>query len=470
MVMTASDKPRLSVAGLVLVFALASAGWAATPARSCPDKKTKPETKTSKTTTLVVPNGSVHVAPKLFVAPQEPLIQTVRSFVAPNVEITQDRNSFRAHSRAKIFAPKRVVGPLGGISVAPAPLVTPAAVLWHSASDDDDKDMEKRLRRLERALKKLNDQINGMTEAARRGGPFGAGGAFGGAAPLDKAPDAPMAQLWISGGSGGGSFFNRRGSDETISRTYKLPKGKLDAVTKLMIRSDVPILVSPKSKGIEVQGSEAQHAIFKAFIDMIHPDGKSKKSRRRTSAASDAIRAYSDAAAKQWTAGVEQAEQLAALYAEQAAQATEILARAQAQQHSANASATEAYIKQYAEQLAIAEALVASQIAAKNIQIAEISHQAEALGDRADLLRDQAEKLADEAEELSRTDESREHVETIRQHIRALSKQAETLEKQSNRIERQADKVQRELEELESKAERAKSATKKSKKSKPKRR
>ena len=52
-------------------------------------------------------------------------------------------------------------------------------------------------------------------------------------------------------------------------RTYTLPKGKLEALTKLMIREDVPVLVSPGEDKIEVHGTHDQHMIFEAFCAMI---------------------------------------------------------------------------------------------------------------------------------------------------------------------------------------------------------
>jgi hypothetical protein len=56
---------------------------------------------------------------------------------------------------------------------------------------------------------------------------------------------------------------------ETVVRAYKVPEGKLEALTALMARSDVPILISPGKGRIEVTATEAQHGIFKAFIDLI---------------------------------------------------------------------------------------------------------------------------------------------------------------------------------------------------------
>ena len=58
-------------------------------------------------------------------------------------------------------------------------------------------------------------------------------------------------------------------SDETITRDYFLPEGRLEALTELMVRSDVPILVTPKDDRIQVHATEAEHHVFKLFVDMI---------------------------------------------------------------------------------------------------------------------------------------------------------------------------------------------------------
>ena len=78
------------------------------------------------------------------------------------------------------------------------------------------------------------------------------------------APTPPLSSIYSSGGGGAGlamvaspaalNAYSRAllfaaGNDNdnggTFSRSYKLPKCKLQALTELMVRSDVPILVSP---------------------------------------------------------------------------------------------------------------------------------------------------------------------------------------------------------------------------------
>ena len=91
------------------------------------------------------------------------------------------------------------------------------------------------------------------------------------------------------------------------TRSYSLPEGKLKALTALMVRPDVPVLVSPGKKSIEVQGTPDQHAIFGAFVNLIHPDGDDV-----SAAAADRIRALAMSVASPGE-GLVRAELLATL-------------------------------------------------------------------------------------------------------------------------------------------------------------
>ena len=82
---------------------------------------------------------------------------------------------------------------------------------------------------------------------------------------------APLARLRLAEAlqsaaiAGGGDAC----CEKVVTKTYKLSKGKLDAMTELMRRDDVPILIRPRDDGIEVYGNQAQHMIFGAFVKMI---------------------------------------------------------------------------------------------------------------------------------------------------------------------------------------------------------
>ena len=62
-------------------------------------------------------------------------------------------------------------------------------------------------------------------------------------------------------------YDGRAGAAE--ARVYELPEGKLEALTKIMIRADVPIPVQRLPEGLEVHGTPAQHQAFAAFVHLI---------------------------------------------------------------------------------------------------------------------------------------------------------------------------------------------------------
>lgn len=64
---------------------------------------------------------------------------------------------------------------------------------------------------------------------------------------------------------------------KTETRTYELPKGKLEALTQLMVRQDVPVYVSPGEDSITVHGTPMQHIIFQAFCTMINGEDQVKQ-------------------------------------------------------------------------------------------------------------------------------------------------------------------------------------------------
>lgn len=61
----------------------------------------------------------------------------------------------------------------------------------------------------------------------------------------------------------------------TSPRTYDLPAGKLEAISTLMARQDVPIWVEIQNDHIVVHATPEQHRVFEAFVKMIHPSAGS---------------------------------------------------------------------------------------------------------------------------------------------------------------------------------------------------
>ena len=59
---------------------------------------------------------------------------------------------------------------------------------------------------------------------------------------------------------------------ETVARSYVLPPGKLEALTTLMVRPDVPVVVSAGANELVVHATPAQHEVFAAFVKLIGSD------------------------------------------------------------------------------------------------------------------------------------------------------------------------------------------------------
>ncbi len=56
------------------------------------------------------------------------------------------------------------------------------------------------------------------------------------------------------------------------ARSYSLPSGKLESLTELMARQDVPIIIERHEDHIVVHATPEQHRIFAAFVHLINPD------------------------------------------------------------------------------------------------------------------------------------------------------------------------------------------------------
>lgn len=87
---------------------------------------------------------------------------------------------------------------------------------------------------------------------------------FGGIAPQAQALDSFSGATTMSGPAEG-----------TEPREYHLPNGKLQALSELMARQDVPIWVERGVGKIVVHATPEQHEVFAAFVKLINPAGSS---------------------------------------------------------------------------------------------------------------------------------------------------------------------------------------------------
>ncbi len=421
MVMTAQTSPSHSRKGVLLACMVALGGVMVTPLWACP-KESNAQTKADKPAKpkkpfkLVVPTP-----PKAPVVPSAPM--------APTASTTFEQF-------------------MGGL---------------------DDESLEKRMEMLERQLERLHEELRRIMRESRRGGaPHGRGGGAGvGQGALasggmgtglggDRTP-APspttdcneivirsyelpdgkaeaLAKLMIRNDvpirvRPDGDRIEVHAMDrhqrifaafcamidgEDRVKAYTLPQGKLGALTELMVRPDVPILVEPGRERIRVHGTDLEQLVFAAFVNMIHPDGKAQ-------ASAGGAQVYTEALANL------------------------------ANQYESRASS----------RVAETRAMQASRRALE-LQIKAFERQADGLRDKADRLREKADKLESEADDLREEAEELSgarrtavlaKAQSLSQKAESLQEEAEALEEQAETLEDQAEAMEDEVEELEDRIE-----------------
>ena len=147
----------------------------------------------------------------------------------------------------------------------------------------DGSDLQKRLRELERQLDRMNRDISQRVRKGRRAPradvrrdrvPYATAPRLAAPPIPPKRPTPPappvrtsIAEAWRSAAIATGD--SDACCEKVVTKRYKLSEGKLAALTDLMRRDDVPILMRPGDGSIEVYGNQAQHMIFGAFVKMI---------------------------------------------------------------------------------------------------------------------------------------------------------------------------------------------------------
>ena len=295
MVMTQSSRPGLSVMGIGLALSLAIVGWIATPAWSCPNApsgdpvistaivcdEVAPSEKAAKCEKVVVCDKAAPHAQAgtcVVTAPtcqSSPTCKTVvidgkTGATMPSFSWVSDgsddgeRHEFIVSSEGKRSARNR------------------------SRSSRGDDDLEARMARLERAMEKLNRLLEKQDRLFEKGKVEVVVPKIAPVRPVPPVPAVPPVQnaphagtwIWKDGElitppnlEPGLNIAIQKANErqKTVSREYKLPKGKLEALTKLMVREDVPVLVTPGDDSITVHGTARQQKIFKAFVNLINP-------------------------------------------------------------------------------------------------------------------------------------------------------------------------------------------------------
>ncbi|MHC5110731.1 MAG: M56 family metallopeptidase [Planctomycetota bacterium] len=266
MVMTGTSRPKMSISGTALLAMLALVGWIATPARSCPPHEEHAHEAHDKAKSHA---ACKHCDSKHCTCDKSPNHEkadartSYEQFMANRQEARDD------HDRAKYAADE-------------ARAAYDKAIYQYRLTGGD-KDVEARLERLEAMLEELMERMEGdakgkkapkmrkkaPTATVRPRAPR--------AVTAPRAVAAPRAAIFPSG--------------VTTAKKYKLSEGKLNDLTELMVRSDVPILVSPGSNYITVHANDAQHAVFGAFVNVI--DGSDETLKESYAMAPGKLEAFS---------------------------------------------------------------------------------------------------------------------------------------------------------------------------------
>ncbi|MCH7701834.1 MAG: hypothetical protein IID37_09105 [Planctomycetes bacterium] len=438
MVMTESKRPRASANGIALGLSLAVVAWIALPAQSCPPAKQKNKTASAPWVSAPV----VVTAPSAAVAPYAVIAPTLAEVPAA----TRALSSFEAHLAQKGEASGgrgySVVGGEGckycksgdckscGQGVrAGAKVSSPCCSnLVYSTSGA-----------FSTAIKQFTTAAERYTPLVSRGRVGRAvGSPVGFTAGVPTAPLAPFV-FALGGGSDDG---------ETVTRSYKLPDGKLAALTELMVRQDVPILVSPRSDRLDVDATPAQHEVFARFVNMINaqerqesyrlPEGKLK--------ALTALMVRSDVPI--WVVPGREDIQVKGDNNDQDTFAAFVKLI-----DPGNDGRSEGRTRRGARDLFEREVREATE--KDHVWRREVESRARAEADRA---RSRIRALADETRNRARSTSSRvrdfqREAEMIREQAEALQEQAEALQEAAERLRQRVESIEDEAEELEEEAE-----------------
>ena len=203
-------------------------------------------------------------------------------------------------------------------------------------------------------------------------------------------------------------------------KSFQVPKGKLEALTNLMARQDVPIFIEPGSEKITVHGNDLEQAVFGAFVNLIGSGTQEARSR--------AADAYAPA----------------------------LVERAKQYEVRAGLAMSEArHMKALLRSLA-------TQIRSFERQAERVMGRAEALADKAEALEYEAEEFEDAAENLegvqritmiARANALLAQAEGLQQQARSLEVQGEAIEDQAESLEDEAEEIEDRIEDIEEQAE-----------------
>ncbi|MFG0274557.1 MAG: M56 family metallopeptidase [Phycisphaerales bacterium] len=305
MIMTHSHKPRLSTTGRALALVVAAAGAIASPVLACPpeekekkaearaveapkpDKRAKPgkaESAPDDRSTFeqfMEGRGDAEPAPKPDA--REPRAQRVeyearlaalQKRLAETVEASKADGEICASEEKKIAAisgeVERVAAAMAAYSTAQAAATTPprparvAAVGSGQRQSAGESTYVQWAQGGDQIVKKY--EINADDKRARLTALL-----VRDDVPLRVSPDDDGITVIGSREQHDrfAAFLSLIDGDDELERVYSLPEGRLDALTELMVLSNVPVLVRPEDDGLRVYGSELDHQVFAGFVDLL---------------------------------------------------------------------------------------------------------------------------------------------------------------------------------------------------------
>jgi len=212
MVMTQRTAPRASVLGALAAVSIATLGMFVMPALACPPDEKESKTKVSQT--------------------------------AAADKAEAEAKQRQAQAKAKEKAAKQRAQARGAAPRAEGDFFgeAPALEAMRRGQNREDaaRELEAKARKLEEQARQLERQRGPRAEREQRCAP---------------------ARVSVIGSGG-----------PTEIRIYELPGGRLEALTELMARGDVPILIERRDGAIAVHGTPGQHRAFRDFVILIAPE------------------------------------------------------------------------------------------------------------------------------------------------------------------------------------------------------
>ncbi|UCC31416.1 MAG: hypothetical protein JSU86_03895 [Phycisphaerales bacterium] len=508
MVMTRNVKPRLSASGIALLLVVAVTAWLATPAWSCPRKEKRAKAAaTSASAPRAAPCEHCQAGKTCKQCKERKQCKAGKTCkqckagkTCEKCKSAKPRKSDKpcdkhpgAFGKAlstfeEHMARRGAEGRRSGVGLELLPkevaIATGLGGLGLVVGGPPGGDLEDRLEELERELERLADELAKITESVAPGpakreakvrerrrertrsrvrepraprAPREPGSPCKPCKPCAPCkpckpcapckpcppapPRAPLPPFDI------GSWLEKADDGERLIRAYRLPDGKREALTELMVRDDVPVLVRPLPDGIEVHGTARQQRIFHAFVKMIHPSGDGR----------------SEAWPEVEKFIVRPRQELIQRLVERSIEPD--TGRAHSAALAASVQQIREAIREHIERAGILEAQqknMEAETQRLEIEAEVLRHQADAVRDSADDIREKADEVRERAEELrEKAEKLREKAESAGEEAAAdalvddaqnLEQDAHRIDKEANRMEREANRVEKEAELIEKKA------------------